>query len=256
MKLSILQTDTLWGEVEKNLNHTLELVERCASDSDLIILPEMAFTGFNIRSHEVAVEADGGAAVARIREYSKESGKAFIFSSAVKDGDNYFNRLFAIMPDGREVRYDKRHLFRMGGEDKYYSGGKERVTIEYMGVRILPLVCYDLRFPVYSRFRDDYDLMVYVAQWPEARRYQWSTLLKGRAIENRAYVAGCNRAGSDPKLNYSGDSAIIDFLGHPMVEATPYIESVITTEIDLEKLRQFRGAFPAEMDADDFTLHL
>lgn len=256
MKLAILQTDILWGEVEKNLEHALVLVESEAADSDLIILPEMAFTGFNIRSGEVATDADGGWAASRLREYAKSSGKAFIFSSAVKDGDSYFNRLFAIMPDGREFTYDKRHLFRMGGEDRYYSAGGDRVTFEFMGVRILPLVCYDLRFPVYSRFKGDYDLMVYVAEWPEARRYQWSTLLKGRAIENRAYVAGCNRAGSDPRLNYSGDSALIDYLGHPVVEAEPYKECVITAEIDMASLAEFRVAFPAEMDADNFTFEL
>lgn len=256
MKVSILQTDILWGETTKNLDRAIELVENSASDSNLIILPEMAFTGFNIRSHEVAVEPDGGEPARFMRQYSAKTGKAFIFSSAVKDGDNYYNRLFAIMPDGREMTYDKRHLFRMGGEHKYYSAGEGRSTIEFMGVRILPLVCYDLRFPVYSRYDNDYDLMVYVAEWPDARAYQWSTLLKARAIENRAYVAGCNRAGSDPKLNYSGDSALLDFLGKPITEAEPYKEQVITASLDMAALEEFRKNFPAELDADKFTIEL
>ncbi len=256
MKVSIFQTDVLWDAPQKNLEVALSLAKNEASDSDLIILPEMAFTGFNIKSHKVAVSADGGQIAQAIRDYSKENGQAFMFSSAVKDGDNYYNRLFAILPDGREYRYDKRHLFRMSGEHNYYSAGESRVTFEYKGVRILPQICYDLRFPVFSRNQEDYDMMVYVAQWPEARSYQWSALLKGRAIENRAYVVGCNKAGSDPWLNYSGDSVLLDFMGKPIVEAAPYKEQVITSVIDMDALRSFREAFPANMDADNFSIEL
>jgi predicted amidohydrolase len=180
----------------------------------------------------------------------------------IKDDDGVFNRLCFVTPDGGLQTYDKRHLFRYAKEHERYASGRDRLTIEWMGWRICPLVCYDLRFPVFSRNRYDversggldYDLLLYVANWPAARSYAWRTLLRARAIENLCFVAGLNRVGTDGNgLKYDGESAVIDFQGRPLSEGADE-EVVATTTLPARELLAYRAHFPAMLDADKFTL--
>jgi len=207
-----------------------------------------------------------------MREQAARLGAAITGSVQIRDdatagapgagGANVYNRMLFVTPDGAVHHYDKRHLFRYAGEHERYAAGRERLTIEWKGWRICPLVCYDLRFPVYSRNRFDierpgqldYDLALYVANWPAARAYAWKTLLRARAIENLCYVAGLNRVGTDGNgIRYSGDSAVIDFLGHPVSECTDE-EVVTTTTLLADLLAAHRERFPAMLDGDAFKI--
>ncbi|MBE9488229.1 MAG: amidohydrolase, partial [Bacteroidetes bacterium] len=166
----------------------------------------------------------------------------------------YYNRFLFVTPQGEVTKYDKRHLFRMAKEQETYEMGSERVIINYMGWRILPMVCYDLRFPVWSRNNNDYDLMIYVASWPDLRSFAWKTLSQARAIENLSYLVSCNRVGEDIKMKYSGDSAIYNFKGETLANLKPYSQGVINFSLSLEELEKYRNNFPAHLDADKFLL--
>ena len=183
-----------------------------------------------------------------------ERNCAIAGSVAVQENGKYYNRFYFVHPDGTVQHYDKKHLFTYGGEDKQFTAGTERVVVHYRGVRILLEVCYDLRFPVWSRNLGDYDMILYVASWPTPRVDAWSALLRARAIENQCYVAGVNRMGTDPACEYSGGSAIIDPYGKTMAECPWSCESEATAEIDMEKLAAFREKFPVLDDADSFSL--
>ena len=260
LKVAIFQMDIVWENPTENCRKVAEWIEREAGDADLVVLPEMFATGFSMNPAAIAQEMDGQIVTA-MRDLAVSSGKAIITSIAIHDHIRrtepemgYFNRLFFFAPDGVWLTYNKRHLFRMGGEHEKYVGGNSRQIIHYKGFRICPLICYDLRFPVFSRNRQDYDVLVYVACWPEPRRNAWSTLLRARAIENQAYVIGVNRCGTEPKNIYSGDSAILDYLGQPLAEATPSVECMTSATLSLEALETFRKGFPAHLDADSYAL--
>jgi predicted amidohydrolase len=197
-----------------------------------------------------------------LRDQAREVDAAITGSVQLRTGAGVFNRLFFATPDGSLRHYDKRHLFRYAKEHERYAAGRERLTVDWKGWRICPLVCYDLRFPVYSRNRFDverpgaldYDLLLYVANWPAARAQAWKTLLPARAIENLCYVAGLNRVGVDGNgLAYSGDSAVLDFMGSPLVSMGPG-EGAATAVLDAGALAAHREHFPAMLDADAFTL--
>ena len=175
-------------------------------------------------------------------------------SVATEADGRYYNRFYFVKPDGSYATYDKRHLFSFAGEDKRYTAGTERVVVEHCGFRILLQVCYDLRFPVFARNRGDYDMILYVANWPTVRISAWNALLRARAVENQCYVAGVNRTGDDPALAYDGSSALIGFLGETVAAATPGREEAVQGEADLKALEAFRAKFPALRDADAFTL--
>ena len=203
-----------------------------------------------------------GPTVAWLRDQSMNLDAAITGSVQIRDKGGVYNRLFFATPDGAIRHYDKRHLFRYAKEHERYAAGRDRLTVEWKGWRICPLVCYDLRFPVYSRNRFDverkggldYDLLLYVANWPSARAYPWKTLLRARAIENLCFVAGLNRVGADGNgLHYSGDSAVIDFLGQPISECTDE-EVVVTTTLQADELAAHRARFPAMLDGDAFSL--
>jgi predicted amidohydrolase len=177
-------------------------------------------------------------------------------SVALKTTEGAVNRFLLVEPNGRVHAYDKRHLFRMAGEHLHYQAGKKREIFEWRGWRILPQICYDLRFPVWSRYQQDYDLALYVANWPAPRSKHWQTLLAARAIENQVYVAGCNRVGEDGNgLNYSGDSLILSPQGETLAQAEPGAAARLDAELSLENLQSYRSAFPAWRDADSFLRH-
>lgn len=251
MKVLMLQTDIVWESPEENRAHAADMIY-AAEDADLIVLPEMFTTGFTMYPLMVA-EQDGFRTLEWMMTVARERGAAVTGSIVVGEGTKFFNRMFFVRPDGSYDTYDKRHLFTYAGEHEHYSPGGSRVVAEYKGVRILLQICYDLRFPVFSRNRGDYDMIVYVASWPQSRIHVWDTLLRARAIENACYVVGVNRVGRDPEAVYSGSSALIDFKGQSVLEAGDG-EKAITGSVDMDMLAAFREKFPVLEDADDFQL--
>ncbi|HUB89960.1 MAG TPA: amidohydrolase [Dyella sp.] len=260
LNVTLVQGATRWHDAPANREYYGALVRRVAGQSDLVVLPETFLSGF---SNDTRVSAEGmdGEGVAWMRALATEVGAVVTGSLAIRE-DKVYNRLIWARPDGTYAQYDKRHLFRMAGEHTRYGGGSERLIVELKGWRILPQVCYDLRFPVWLRNRRlasaaggmDYDLALFVANWPAPRRQPWRTLLRARAIENLAYVVGVNRVGVDGNdLPYAGDSAVIDPLGEPLLELGPQ-EQLVTVAIDPAPLLQHRERFPAWMDADEFML--
>lgn len=220
--------------------------------TDLIILPEVFTTGFCANARNYAETVDGRAYQWMALQAAKHNA-VVTGSLVVKLGDKYFNRLVWMRPDGSCIEYDKRHLFRMAGEHTRYAMGNTRVLVELKGWRILPQICYDLRFPVWSRNRNDYDLAFYVANWPSARSLHWNRLLQARAIENLSYVLGVNRVGMDEAgQHYAGDSSAYGPAGELI--ATSQESESITVELYAEKLTAYRTRFPAHLDADEFLL--
>jgi omega-amidase len=202
-------------------------------------------------------ETMDGPTVPWMQQQASHCGAAIYGSLIINEDGRFFNRGAFVRPDGTITTYDKRHLFRMAGEHEHFSPGRKRVVVEYSGWRILLQVCYDLRFPVFSRNRNDHDLMLYVANWPAARRSPWSQLLPARAIENQSYVVGVNRVGMDGKgIHYMGDSVVIDPKGELLSACRPSSEEMITAILSHDALMDFREKFPAAMDADSFEIDL
>jgi predicted amidohydrolase len=255
LKVTIVQADLHWHHAVRNRDSFAEKIRNIGERTDLIVLPEMFTTGFSMDAPALA-EAPDGESVRWMREQAAATGTAICGSLIIVDDGRYYNRFFCIQPDGETVHYDKRHLFRLADEQHHYADGRELATFEIGGFRIRPMICYDLRFPVWSRNRGDYDLLLYVANWPSARHHAWQTLLRARAIENLSYVAGVNRVGVDGNdLPYAGGSAIIDYLGHDLADLGDS-PGVATASLDLDGLGAFRERFAFHKDADDFTLDL
>ena len=261
LRVSLVQGATLWHDPAGNRDYYGDLIGPLRGITDLVLLPETFTSGFSNDAIGNAETMDG-ATVAWIREQAVKLDAAVCGSVQLRTDDGVFNRLLWATPDGDLQHYDKRHLFRYAREHERYAAGRERITVDWKGWRICPLVCYDLRFPVFSRNRfnveredlPDYDLLLYVANWPSARAYPWKTLLRARAIENLCYVAGLNRVGTDGNgIHYSGDSAVIDFLGHLVSECTDE-EVVVTTTLQAAELAAHRQRFPAMLDGDAFSL--
>lgn len=249
-----MQSMLHWENAASNRAHFAERLAPLAGTTDLVVLPEMFTTGFTMDSRRWAEGMDGPT-VDWMREQSTLLGAALYGSVVITEGEACFNRGLFVKPGGDVTCYDKRHLFRMADEHAHYAPGTRRVVVEWCGWRILLQVCYDLRFPVFSRNRNDYELALYVANWPEARQWPWSQLLIARAIENLAYVAGVNRVGMDGKgIHYSGGSVVVDPKGDMLVQAAPGREEVHTVTLGYGSLMAFRDRFPAHMDADDFEL--
>lgn len=260
LRISLVQGATRWHDAPANRDYYGGLV-RTAKGSDLIVLPETFLSGFS-NDIEVSAESMDGEGVAWLRALAVEAGAVICGSLAIREAGVVYNRLFWMQPDGDFKQYDKRHLFRMANEHTRYGCGKERLVVELKGWRILPQVCYDLRFPVWLRNRRlesapggmDYDVAVFVANWPAPRRQPWRTLLRARAIENLSYVIGVNRVGVDGNdIPYVGDSAVIDPVGEPLVELGAQ-EQVATITLSPTPLMAHRERFPAWMDADGFSL--
>ncbi|MBL7953153.1 MAG: amidohydrolase [Flavobacteriales bacterium] len=256
LRVTLVQSMLHWEDAAANRAMFSEKLTALKGTTDLVVLPEMFTTGFSMRSTELA-EPMSGPTVAWMKEQAKATGAALYGSVIITDGGKYFNRGLFVTPEGQVTAYDKRHLFRFADETSHYSAGQERVVVEWHGWRILLQVCFDLRFPVFARNRGDYDAMLYVANWPEARRYPWSQLLIARAIENQVYVAGVNRVGMDGKgIHYTGDSVVIDPRGAVMGQVEPSQEGFATVELDRTVLEDFRAKFPVAKETDDFDLKL
>ena len=256
MKVSILQTKLIWEDIEANFSSIEEQLSKVPADTEIVVLPEMFTTGFSMKPEEFA-ERYPGKTVEWMQRMAKLKGAAITGSYIANVDGKYFNRMIFALPNGQIHVYDKRHLFRMAEEDKHYSAGDKRVVVTYKGWRILLQVCYDLRFPVWMRNRNDYDLIILVANFPERRRYVWNSLLVARAIENQCYVAACNRVGVDGNgYNHTGDSQVIDAKGTVVALATPNSNQIVTADLSMEALQSFRNDFPVHLDADDFELKL
>lgn len=247
MKTVILQNDILWADPAGNIRKADAAISS-SPDADLYILPEMFSTGF-CTSPEGIAESDG-ATLEWMKKKAAQCGTAIAGSVAIKEDGNFYNRFYFVKPDGDVVSYDKKHLFTYGKEHESFTAGDRRVIVEYLGVRILLEICYDLRFPVWSRNHGDYDMIIYVASWPASRISAWNSLLVARAVENQCYVAGVNRVGTDPSDSYSGGSVIVDPYGNVIARCQDGIESYSEAEIDMELLEAFRRKFPVLNDAD------
>ena len=253
LRVTLIQAELAWQDPAANRATFAGHFRGLAGHTDLIVLPEMFTTGFTMDAAALAETMDG-ATVEWLREEAVAMGCAITGSLIIRDDGQYYNRLLWVTADGQVQHYDKRHLFRMAQEDGHYAAGEQRIVVRHRGWRICPLVCYDLRFPVWSRNRGDYDLLLYVANWPARRNLAWKTLLRARAIENVSYVVGVNRIGKDGNgASYLGESAAIDFLGK-VLAGDRGGEFVETAVLDRESLDAFRRDFPVHLDADEFTL--
>lgn len=264
MHITLLQPDLYWHDPVANRAMLEERIFTLPEPTDLIVLPEMFTTGFTMDASAVA-EPMNLTTFRWLKQMAAQTGAVVTGSYVVRDGMAFYNRLVWMQPDGEFDVYDKRHLFRMAGEDTVYTAGTRRIVKEWKGWRICPLICYDLRFPVWSRNASfspsltnatdfNYDLLLYVANWPAPRRNAWNVLLQARAIENLSYVVGVNRIGKDGNQHlYTGDSAVIDFKGDVLFRQ-PDTEAVHQQTLSLNALRAFRNQFPANLDADAFTV--
>lgn len=258
LRVSLVQGATRWHDPAGNREYYATLMAPLKGSSDLVLVPETFTSGFSNDAIHNA-ETMEGPTIAWLRDQARLLDAAVCGSVQLRVGEKVYNRLIFATPDGQIRHYDKRHLFRYAGEHERYAAGNERLILVWRGWKIFPQVCYDLRFPVYSRNRHgtdgfEYDLVLFVANWPSARAHAWRTLLRARAIENLSYCAGLNRVGNDGNnLHYGGDSAVLDFLGQPLVELGSQ-EQVVTSVLDGAALAAHRERFPAWMDADEFSL--
>lgn len=258
MKISLVQNNILWEDKKGNLSVYERLLSELSGKTDLVVLPEMCTTGFSMNALTLA-EDKKGETLEAFRKMSGKFGFAIAGSMIGKDHENdsrCFNRGFFVCPDGSEFFYDKHHLFRMGDEPIHYQPGSQNSLISYLGWTIRLNICYDLRFPVWCRnVENQYDLLIFVANWPEVRSHAWKSLLMARAIENMAFVCGVNRVGCDGlNLNYSGDSQLINAYGSIESSIEPGVEKIQTLDLDKESLNRFRSKFPVWKDADKFEL--
>lgn len=256
LKLSLIQTPLYWEDPEKNLEMFSGKISAIEGPTDLVVLPEMFTTGFSMDPGKVAEPMDGPS-VDWMRRIAAEKNCVLAGSLAIAEGGHFFNRFIWMQPDGRFEQYDKYHLFSFAGENRHYTPGKGKLIVELKGWRIMPLICYDLRFPVWSRNRHDqdkgfdYDVLLYVANWPESRSHAWRVLLMARAIENLSYVVGLNRIGEDGNgISHSGDSAVVDPEGENLGNFMPHQEQVETIVIPRCPLEGFRDKFRAWADWD------
>ena len=250
MKIAIVQHTIRYNDVAWNLSH-LDALMRQQPGADLYVLTETFATGFLAEGSAGQAGQQSAQILSWMQQQAGALDAAVAGSVATRDTEGLLrNRLYFVRPDGTYDFYDKRHLFSYAGETRDYVAGDRRVVIEWCGVRFLLQVCYDLRFPVFSRNHGDYDAVIYVANWPRQRRDVWQTLLKARAIENQCFVVGVNRVGSDAACEYLGDSVVIDAYGQTIAQCTLGVEEVAVCPLDMDKLRRFRQKFPVLADAD------
>ena len=251
LKITIIQTELVWEDIESNLAVFDDKIDEIMDDTHLIVLPEMFTTGFSMNPAGLAQNMNGSS-VTWLREKSRQKNADIVGSIIVADHGKFFNRLIWAKPQGQIYTYDKRHLFRMAGEEKVYSAGRQNITVELRGWKIRPFVCYDLRFPVWTRNMENrYDVAIFIANWPERRSAHWKLLLQARAVENQCYVIGVNRVGIDGNGHtYSGDSSIIDSFGSIIFQKQDKAVTY-TADLSYETLQNARESFPVWMDADN-----
>ena len=254
LTISLVQTDTVWQDIGRNLERLSLKLDGISNNTDVVLLPELFSTGFTMEADKVA-EPMNGKAVLWMQEQASKKNCLVIGGLLIGEAGNNYNRLIVAFPSGELKYYDKRHLFSFAGEDKVFKSGNERLVFEYKSFRICPLICYDLRFPVWSRNTDNIDLLIYVANWPDARMLAWDTLLKARAIENLCYVAGLNRVGVDNNdLVYTGHSALFDAMGTTLLTLEPGKEQIKSISIDKRHIEQTRDKFRFLEDKDKFKI--
>jgi len=259
LTITIIQPDLTWQDKRNNLSKFDGFFEKLDSKTDLIVLPEMFNTGFVVEPHALAEEMSGPT-MEWMSKKASELKCVITGSLVILENGNYYNRLIWMQPDGKFQSYDKRHLFHPGNEHEQFAQGNKKLIVDLYGWKICPLVCYDLRFPVWSKntWKDgvyEYDMLVYMANWPAARSFAYRQLLIARAIENQCYVAASNRVGIDGKgTNHQGDSAIIDFKGKHLIEIAPDEEGMETLTLSYNQLADFRKGFTVGMDWDVFDI--
>ncbi|MFV8465993.1 nitrilase family protein [Flavobacterium sp. LB1P62] len=253
MKTALIQSSLYWENPKSNRNYFEEKIKAIDGDVDLIVLPEMFTSGFTMTPVNVA-ETMQGETVKWLKVLAKAKKTAITGSLVVKENSNFFNRMLFVFPSGEIQFYDKKHLFTLAGEDKVYTSGTQKIIVDYLDWKICLQVCYDLRFPVFSRNSEDYDLLIYVASWPKIRINAWDALLKARAIENMCYSIGVNRIGQDDNgYQYTGHSQVVDFLGNYSVEPVES-ESIFYAELSKEKMLQTRQKLGFLNDRDAFEM--
>jgi omega-amidase len=253
MKIALIQSSLFWENPTANRYNFEEKINAITEKVDLIVLPEMFTTGFTMNPNNLA-ETMQGETILWLQSLAKAKNSAITGSLVIKENGSFYNRLLFVFPSGEIQFYDKRHLFTLAGEDKVYTSGKEKLIVEYLGWKICPLVCYDLRFPVFARNVEDYDLLIYVANWPKPRVNAWDILLKARSVENMCYTIGVNRIGFDNNnFEHVGHSQAIDFLGNYVLEPQE-IEGVFIVELNKEKLLETRKKLGFLGDKDSFEL--
>lgn len=272
MNVTLIQTHLHWEDRDKNIAHFNTLIDSVSEKTDLIVLPEMFTTGFTMNPKKLAEPANGDT-LAWLKQKAKEKNAIITGSVSVEDAGKFYNRLFWVEPNGHVSHYNKRHLFRMAKEDEHYIPGEEKIIMPVRNWNVCPLVCYDLRFPVWSRNKFErektegseqsnvakweYDVLIYVANWPEVRSYPWKQLLIARAIENQCYVIGVNRIGKDGNdFAHSGDSVVINPRGEVISNTKANEERIETISLDRTYLDEFRKVFPVGLDADNFDLQV
>ncbi|RRO25300.1 amidohydrolase [Flavobacteriaceae bacterium 14752] len=255
LTVSIIQAELSWENKDVNFRKFDELINSIEIDTDLIVLPEMFSTGFSMNAENLYDEPEGQT-LSWMRHHAKLKKAAITGSAIIKDHNQCFNRLFFVEPNGDYQTYDKRHLFTLAGEEKHYSAGQDKLILDYKGWKICPMVCYDLRFPAWIRNQEDYDLLIFVANWPAMRIKAWDTLLQARAIENMSYTIGVNRIGEDGNgYPHCGHSAIYDALGEKITTDLFEEAFVETKTLSKQELIQIRDKFGFLRDRDEFKVN-
>ena len=253
LNISLLQTNLFWEDKVKNLDSFSRKLDLISNSTDLIILPEMFTTGFTMNAERLFEEEDG-LTLHWLKSKAAEKKAVVTGSYIVKENGKYYNRLIWMQPNGEYLTYNKRHLFTLAKEQDYYESGQKKIFPIVNGWKVLPLICYDLRFPVWSRNIENYDLLIYVANWPERRNSAWKSLLIGRAIENQSYTIGLNRVGFDGNQVYhSGDSCVVDYSGK-VIRHSVQLEEIISVQLDFDAQQSFRNRFQFLQDKDDFVI--
>ncbi|WP_040280496.1 amidohydrolase [Psychroserpens damuponensis] len=254
LQVALIQSNLAWENPEQNRINFASKISAILEPVDLIILPEMFTSGFTMQPDLVA-ETMTGDTVSWMQKLAAIKQAAITGSVVIKENNTYFNRLLFVFPDGKIKHYDKKHTFTLAGEHKYYSAGSDILMVQYLGWKICPLVCYDLRFPVWARNTTDYDVLLYVANWPKIRVGAWDALLKARAIENMSYCIGVNRVGLDANnYDYSGNSAAYDVLGERIDTITPSKEVTEIVTLKKEHISKYRAKLGFLNDRDSFSL--
>ena len=254
LKIALIQSDLVWENPKQNRENFSVKINSISGNTDLIILPEMFTSGFTMNANVVA-ETMNGKTVNWMKAIAKKTNSVLVGSLVISEDNNYYNRLIFIESSGSIQYYNKRHTFTLVGEDKTYTAGTEKLIIDYKGWKICPLICYDLRFPVWARNVEDYDVLIYVANWPKPRVSAWDALLKARAIENMSYCIGVNRVGVDGvNSEYSGHSAAYDVLGIKMTTIAPNKEQIEVVTLDKRHVEAYRNKLKFLDDKDSFTL--